>query len=313
MKQTMTFLCLALVMLVFSATLAFADDAALHAVLNNEKDLFSVRHDRPMKLDELLALGGDEGPYAKRQDCQFALVDMDRDGMLEVVMDAGANIVLHYENNTVYAYQFGSRQMQMVKIDGSYYGSNSAFGGVYLRIKFRGKTFVEETLGDYDEQEGRYVVQGKKVSKEDFDRLIAELTAPDEIDMVGLTPESIEAALGTPVAESKAPGANNGGAVLYAEIPDKDFPIPMRDGAPIPYTRVSLPEPGYEVTSYVFAASFMESYKEQLKKAGFIDQGSAGPVESLWRYDRKSDGMTLMVEMNHEGSRFSISMYVNKL
>jgi hypothetical protein len=34
-------------------------------------------------------------------------------------------------------------------------------------------------------------------------------------------------------------------------------------------------------------------------------------VESFWRYDRESDGLTLLVEMGQEESKFYISMYVN--
>lgn len=109
---------------------------------------------------------------------------------------------------------------------------------------------------------------------------------------------------------------DSGASGLYTEIPDKGFPVPMLDGAPIPYKRVALPEEGYEATSYVYTVSgtgFMESYKAQLKKAGFVDQGKHDHTESFWRYDRKSDGLALFVEMAHEESDFCISMYVNKL
>ena len=103
--------------------------------------------------------------------------------------------------------------------------------------------------------------------------------------------------------------------VSYADIPD-GFPIPTLNGAPIPYEYVSLPEEGWMVTSYVYSISepgFMDSYKEQLREAGFVDQGSAGHIESLWRYDRSGDGASLIVEMFHEESNFSINMYVNYL
>ncbi|MBP9944111.1 MAG: hypothetical protein KBF11_06145, partial [Desulfomicrobium sp.] len=93
MKKAMAFVYLALAMLVFSAVPVFAGGATLKSVLNNEENLFSVKHDRSMKLDELLALGGDEGPYLKKEDCQFAVVDMDRDGMPEVVIYTGDNVV----------------------------------------------------------------------------------------------------------------------------------------------------------------------------------------------------------------------------
>ena len=103
---------------------------------------------------------------------------------------------------------------------------------------------------------------------------------------------------------------------LYAGIPDKGFPIPMLNDAPIPYEYVTPPEEGWNVTSYVYSfsgSSFMESYKEQLKNAGFVEQESPEHIESLWRYDRESDGLALIVEMFHEESKFNINMYVNKL
>ena len=101
---------------------------------------------------------------------------------------------------------------------------------------------------------------------------------------------------------------------LYADIPDSMFPIPILNGVVIPYDRFSPGEEGYEVTSYIYAgANFMESYKDQLRNAGFIDNGSTELIESLWRYDRSEDGATLMVEMFHEGDLFVINMYVNYL
>ena len=101
---------------------------------------------------------------------------------------------------------------------------------------------------------------------------------------------------------------------LYANIPDKMFPIPMRNGEIIPYSEFSPPEEGYEVTTYIYTGvDFMDSYKKQLRKAGFVDQGGGEWIESLWRYDRKEDGATLMVELFREGNKFAISMYVNYL
>ena len=101
---------------------------------------------------------------------------------------------------------------------------------------------------------------------------------------------------------------------LYIDIPDSMFPIPMLDGVVIPYEWYAPPEEGYEVTSYVYEGeSFMESYKEQLQDAGFVDNGSVGWIESLWRYEREEDGATLIVEMFHEDERFVINMYVNYL
>ena len=109
---------------------------------------------------------------------------------------------------------------------------------------------------------------------------------------------------------------DSGASGLYAEIPDKDFPVPMFDGSPMPYSSVVLPEEGYEGLSYVYTvadSSFMDSYKEQLRKADFVDHGTVMSVQSLWTYERKSDGLTLIVEMGQDNSSFSITMYVNNL
>ena len=282
--------------------------AALKAALKNETALFSVNHDRSMMLDELWSLGGDEGPYMPKEYSRFSVVDMDGYGTPEIVINAGACIVLHYEDGIVYAFQFGSRSMQMLRKDGSYYGASGASSGAYIRIsRFNGKTYLEEYLGEEDESEGEYKIKGKSVSKEEFDRIIAELIDKNFAEELEFTESNIE---GIMAGATKT----DSGAGLYAEIPDSAFPIPMLNGAPIPYEYVSLPEEGWEVTSYVYSfsgTSFMESYMEQLRKAGFVDQGSAGHIESMWRFDRSADGAALIVEMFHEESKFSINMYVN--
>ena|GEM_PF-3103424 len=300
------------VMLLSSCAAASEAHAALKAALKNEIALFSVNNDRSMKLDELWAIGGDEGPYMPKEHSRFSFVDMDNDSVPEIVINAGACIVLHYEGDTVYAYQFGSRSMQMLRKDGSYYGASGASSGAYIRVKkFDGKTFEEEYLGEEDETEDEYKIKGVSVSKAEFDRMIASLIDKSFAEELEFTEENVEKIMAGASVTMK-----NGGANFYADIPDSAFPIPMLNGAPIPYEYVSLPEEGWEVTSFVYSISgpdFMESYKEQLRNAGFVDQGSAGHIESLWRYDRSGDGASLFVEMFHEGSNFSINMYINYL
>ena len=87
----------------------------------------------------------------------------------------------------------------------------------------------------------------------------------------------------------------------------------MRNGTVIPYDRFSPPEDGEITTSYIFGTSFMESYKEQLRNEGFVDEGSADWIESLWKYERAEDEATLMVEMFHDEGKLVINMYVNYL
>jgi hypothetical protein len=99
---------------------------------------------------------------------------------------------------------------------------------------------------------------------------------------------------------------------LYANIPDPMFPVPMLNGTVIPYDYYS--PPGYAWSGgYVFSdKSVMEMYQAQLREAGFVEYGEAMSVDSLWLYERDTDGATLMVEFFYgdEGS-FSICMSVS--
>jgi hypothetical protein len=62
------------------------------------------------------------------------------------------------------------------------------------------------------------------------------------------------------------------------------------------------------ITSYGFeSADWIESYKTQLRKAGFEEQECPDWMESLWRCDRNTDGATLIVELLREDNRFSIN------
>ena len=97
------------------------------------------------------------------------------------------------------------------------------------------------------------------------------------------------------------------GRNLYGNIPDNMFPIPMRDGAVIPYDRFVIP--GFRFgLHYIFEdVSVMEIYMAQLRAAGFVYLGANPSVESLWRYEREKDGAFLDVEM-FSGEQFILVM-----
>ena len=164
---------------------------ALEAALKNQQFLFSVELNRFMMLQDLL--GPDEITW-------FAVVDMDRDGIPEFVLDVGDYIVLHYGEHAVYAHRFEVRGMQMLRKDGTYHGSGGASSGVFLRVKefhramgSHGYSYEEEILAEYDEEYDEYEIGGERVSKDDFDRMIAGL--PDEVEMIEFTEENINAYL----------------------------------------------------------------------------------------------------------------------
>ena len=105
---------------------------------------------------------------------------------------------------------------------------------------------------------------------------------------------------------------------LYADLPDRDFPVPVTDGKAVSYkwTNPPAPEEGDISTTYGYAGKdLMKSYQEQLREAGFADHGSTGRVDALWTFERSEDGATLVVELgyNEEENETVISMYVNYL
>jgi ankyrin repeat protein len=97
----------------------------------------------------------------------------------------------------------------------------------------------------------------------------------------------------------------------YSGIPDSMFPIPMLYEKYAPYDSFLPPEEEYVVTTYLYSTDFVESYKEQLRNAGFVDHGEVQSLSALWIYERNSDGATLVVEMRYgedENGNFVLSI-----
>ena len=99
--------------------------------------------------------------------------------------------------------------------------------------------------------------------------------------------------------------------VVYANMPDNMFPIPKRGSLPIPYDYFTPPEYIWGTAYYYDDKSVMELYQAQLRDEGFVDLGEVGEVESLWTYERKEDGATLVVEMYGGDEKFVMNVYVN--
>jgi len=102
------------------------------------------------------------------------------------------------------------------------------------------------------------------------------------------------------------------GRNYYANIPDSMFPIPMQNNIVIPYDQFNPPGHGWGI-SYVFSdITVMETYKEQLRNAGFAEYGRVMSIDWLWRHERECDGATLIVEM-YLTEQFVMNMFVNFL
>jgi len=102
--------------------------SALQSVLKNNAAFISAPDKRTLKLSQL------PGSFANAimEITRFAVVDLDQDGIPEVILwekvngnDYGVE-VLHYQNGVVYGYEFGHRQVGQLKTDGTFSFSSSA-------------------------------------------------------------------------------------------------------------------------------------------------------------------------------------------
>lgn len=100
---------------------------------------------------------------------RFMVVDMDRDGRDEIVLecDPGTKHILRYEDGEVYGYQFGLRGMLTISEDGIYDASDGAQGYTFYRLTelnkdgYEYELLAERHIGDYE-------IAGKEVTEEEF-------------------------------------------------------------------------------------------------------------------------------------------------
>jgi hypothetical protein len=144
------------------------DMLAYWLVLNNKKAFVSMNEDgQKFYLNEYFwYLGNVEPEYHVTH---FMIVDMDGDGLEEVVLECspGASQVLHYEDGEVYSYQFGTRAMKRIHINGIYDASGGAASNYYFRLTNLNKDgYTEEMIAKM--KDDYYEVEGEEVNSEEF-------------------------------------------------------------------------------------------------------------------------------------------------
>ncbi len=137
------------------------------AVLQNEIEFYTpYGHEKVYFKDCNYILYNGEDLSAE---LEFAVVDMDGDGLTEVVLNnnnGGGHYytwLLHFEDGVVYSYDFGIRNMYNIKKDGSF--SWTSYTGEYLwygnaKIKFSGTETEWTDLDNYKEifdEEGNWL------------------------------------------------------------------------------------------------------------------------------------------------------------
>lgn len=132
--------------------------------------------------------------YGIRAD-EYMIVDMDNDGEKEVVLYAcpESTWILHYEDGSVYGYEFPFRRMKGICTNGIYTMSEGASDGSYRRItELNADGYTEETLVEYHYYSHVYKIGGKDASEEEALELIESIRdgseLADEIDGTNTIP-----------------------------------------------------------------------------------------------------------------------------
>lgn len=117
---------------------------------------------------------------------KFAIVDLDGDGMNEIVLwvrygdyDEGFE-VLYYREGEVYGYHFWYRAFRGLKADGTFDGSGGATDTAIMSMEFTEDGYVIDTLyesvssGGYsgNEYKIQYYANGEPISEEEFDEAV---------------------------------------------------------------------------------------------------------------------------------------------
>ena len=152
MKKIALLFCAALVVFASLVTPAASADSnaameAYKAVLRNEMTFYSTDNEKHYKLKDFDYW--DDTSSHKLKASHFAVVDMDADGIPEVVLKLstgfdGSFEVLHYENGTVYGFNFVFRGLLSLSKDGMYFGSSGASDNSVLKASSIKDTYKAE-------------------------------------------------------------------------------------------------------------------------------------------------------------------------
>ena len=158
-------------------------------VLNNKEKIVTEKGNE-VYLKDYILLEDYENENLKAIPYEYTLVDFDADQKEEMVVnisyDFGNMLVLHYNGQKVYGYEFVYRGMSTINKDGSFMGSNGAASSYYCRLSFEGnkKIIQEEAIEDTDED--IYQINGKKVSAKEIDKFTKEWHLKEKVNWIKL-------------------------------------------------------------------------------------------------------------------------------
>ena len=129
-----------------------------------------------------------EGEYITNiyaQPYEYTFVDFDKDGMDEMIInisvDLGFYLVLHYEAEKVYGYEFVIRSLQSLKSDGSFIRSGGAMSTYYSCMTFDKQNVKIINTAIKDDNNQIYELYGKQSSVEELDKYIANWNQKENV------------------------------------------------------------------------------------------------------------------------------------
>ena len=136
-------------------------------VLRSELEYFDVELQKNMFLNDYWTYFS-ENVYGGPMQINFTVVDMDEDGVSEVVImyDPGELKVFRVEGGTVYGYDFSYRALMNLKKDGTFSWSNDAYSDGIGRQTFSGTHTETIELANNGNQEKKEDVDWMELTEE---------------------------------------------------------------------------------------------------------------------------------------------------
>ena len=155
---------------------------AYKAVLQNKAEFLSTDNKENRYLNDFLTNNKIYDTTFKAT--RFTILDMDGDKTPEVVLELTVGNypefyeILHYMNGKVYGYLQVYRGLEMLKTDGTFWGSSGASDNSCEKLRFNSNTYEADILGYMKSSQNNagitisYFINNKPVTKEDFDSFI---------------------------------------------------------------------------------------------------------------------------------------------
>lgn len=134
----------------------------------------------------------------------FAVVDMDGDGLGEVVYqrsDYLGFIVLRYVDDKVIGYSINYRAMQDLKEDGTFLGTGGALISYIEKLRFLGEYLDNDCLANQYDQS--YWIRGEPVVKEDYMKVADEFSLKPDARWRVYSRDAIDMWLGRDLEDQK--------------------------------------------------------------------------------------------------------------